>query len=153
MMERVRVRFLVDLMLMRLGRWLRLLGQDVANPKESSDSELLARAKEERRTIITRDKRLFQACRGRGMECILIRSSNISDQLREMAAEGVPLRLDPQRCTLCNTLLQEVKSEQSRKWECPGCKKLYWQGGHWKKMERMLEIIRSQRDENIGLDS
>ena len=27
-------RFLVDLMLMRLGRWLRLLGQDVANPED-----------------------------------------------------------------------------------------------------------------------
>ena len=91
-MERVRVRFLVDLMLMRLGRWLRLLGQDVANPEGGSDSELLARAKRENRTIITRDKRLFQACRVAGVECVLIRSSKISDQLLEMAREGVPLQ-------------------------------------------------------------
>jgi hypothetical protein len=151
--ERVRVRFLVDLMLMRLGRWLRLLGQDVANPEGISDDALLSQARKENRTIITRDKRLFQTCRNAGVVCVLIRSSKISDQLLEMAAEGVPLRLDPGRCTLCNTLLQEVKSEQSMKWECPGCKKLYWQGGHWKKMERMLETIRSLRDENTGLDS
>lgn len=140
-------------MLMRLGRWLRLMGQDVANPIESSDDALLSQAKEEGRIIITRDKRLFQACRGAGVPSVLIRSSKISDQLLEMAREGVPLRLDPERCTLCNTLLKEVKSEQSMKWECPGCKKLYWQGGHWKKMERMLESIRSRRDENTGLDS
>jgi uncharacterized protein len=140
-------------MLMRLGRWLRLMGQDVANPEGCSDDALLSQAKEESRTIITRDKRLFQACVGAGVECLFIRSSEISDQLLEMAREGVPLRLDPQRCTLCNTLLQEVECEQSRKWECPGCKKLYWQGGHWKKMERMVEFVRSRKDENIGRDS
>lgn len=139
-------------MLLRLGRWLRLMGQDVANPEGCSDDALLNQARKEKRTIITRDKRLFQACRSAGLECVLIRSSKISDQLLEMAAEGVPLQLHPQRCTLCNALLQVVKSEQSMKWECPGCKKLYWQGGHWKKMERMLETIRSQRDENTGPD-
>lgn len=140
-------------MLMRLGRWLRLLGQDVANPEGISDDALLIQAKREGRIIITRDKILFQACRGADVQCLFIRSCKISDQLLEMAREGVPLQLDPERCTLCNTLLQEVGCEQSMKWECPGCKKLYWQGGHWRKMERMLEMIRSRRDENIGLDS
>jgi uncharacterized protein with PIN domain len=109
-------------MLMRLGRWLRLMGQDVANPKESSDCELLARAKEESRSIITRDKRLFWACRGKDVPCILIRSSQISDQLMEMSTKGVLLQLDPKRCTLCNSLLLEVASNSSRKWQCPSCK-------------------------------
>jgi uncharacterized protein with PIN domain len=133
-------------MLMRLGRWLRLLGQDVANPKESSDCELMRQAKEESRTIITRDKRLFRACRGAGIKCVLIRSAQISDQLMEMSTEGVLLQLDPKRCTLCNSLLLEVESNSSRKWQCPACKKLYWQGGHWEKMERMLESIRSCKE-------
>ena len=133
-------------MLMRLGRWLRLLGQDAANPKGSSDEALLDRAREESRTIITRDKRLFQACRVADVPCILIRFSKISDQLLEMAKEGVPIRLDPQRCTLCNSLLLEVESNSSRMWECPACKKLYWQGGHWEKMESMLESIRSCKE-------
>jgi uncharacterized protein with PIN domain len=135
-------------MLLRLGRWLRLLGQDVANPEGCSDDALLIQAKREGRTIITRDKRLFEACPGRGIKCVLIRSSRISDQLQEMAGEGVPLQLDPQRCTLCNCQLSEVESEQLRKWKCPVCRKLYWQGGHWKKMESTLESIRSRKDEN-----
>jgi uncharacterized protein with PIN domain len=138
--------FLVDLMLMRLGRWLRLLGQDVANPEGVSDDQLLARARKENRTIITRDKGLYQSCRGAGVECLLIRASKISDQLMEMAKEGVPMHLDPKRCTLCNSLLLEVESNSSRKWECPACKKLYWQGGHWEKMERILESIRSCKE-------
>jgi uncharacterized protein with PIN domain len=140
-------------MLMRLGRWLRLLGQDVANPEDISDDALLSQAGRERRTIITRDKRLYETCQGRGIQCVLIKSSQISDQLMEMAEEGVPLQLDIQRCTLCNCPLLEVGSEQSRMWECPICKKFYWQGGHWENMERMLERIRALRDEDRGRDS
>jgi hypothetical protein len=138
-------------MLMRLGRWLRLLGQDVARPEGESDAELLLQAKKESRTIITRDKELFQACPGAGVKCMLVRSSAISDQLLEMADAGVPLRLDPQRCTLCNGLLEEKEMHGMKKWQCLDCKKLYWEGGHWKKMERMLEAIRSRRDGNAEL--
>ena len=134
-------------MLMRLGRWLRLLGQDVARPEGENDAELLLQAKKESRTIITRDKGLFQACPGTGTSCLLIRSSKISDQLLEMAKAGVPLRLDPQRCTLCNGLLEEMEMLGTRRWQCRACKKLYWEGGHKLKMERMLQAIRCQREE------
>ena len=141
-------RFLVDLMLMRLGRWLRLLGQDVANPEGDSDEELLLQAKkEESRTIITRDRGLFLAAPGAGASCLLIRSSKISDQLLEMAEAGVPLRLDPRRCTLCNGRLQEAKTSGMKRWRCSTCKKIYWEGGHWQKMESMLQAIRSQRED------
>jgi len=136
-------RFLVDLMLMRLGRWLRLLGQDVALPAGEKDDELLLQAKKECRTIITRDKELFQASRGAGASCLLIRSSKIADQLLEMAKAGVPLRLDPRRCTMCNGILEEKEIPGIKRWQCPACKKLYWKGGHWQKMEEMLEGIRS----------
>ncbi len=141
-------RFLVDLMLMRLGRWLRLLGQDVANPQDGSDDRLLLQAIKERRTIITRDNRLFLAAPGAGASCLFILSSKISDQLLEMAKAGVPLRLDPQRCTLCNGLLQEERTSGIKRWQCSACKKLYWEGGHWHKMESMLQAIRSQREED-----
>ncbi len=129
-------------MLMRLGRWLRLLGQDVALPKGKSDAELLLQAKKESRTIITRDRGLFQACPGAGVQCVLIRSTAISDQLLEMAKAGVPLRLDPWRCTLCNGRLEVMKTSGTKRWQCSACKKLYWEGGHWKKMESMLHVIR-----------
>ena len=138
---------------MRLGRWLRLLGQDVANPKGSGDEELLLQAKDEKRTIITRDKELFQACRGAGVECILIRATKISDQLLEMAKVGIPLQLDPKRCTLCNGPLMEMEISREaavpmdplpkRLWRCGQCQKLYWKGGHWKRIKMILDDIAS----------
>ena len=78
-------RFLVDLMLMRLGRWLRLLGQDVAHPKGESDDELLLQAKKESRTIITRDKGLFQACPGAGAK---VPAHPVLDNFRSAPGDG-----------------------------------------------------------------
>src|SRR5512137_1135752 len=64
--------FLVDQMLLRLGRWLRLVGLDVANPEESEDRKLLHKAKKENRALITRDRSLAKMCKSAGVECILI---------------------------------------------------------------------------------
>jgi hypothetical protein len=118
------------------------LGQDVALPDGESDEELLRQAAEQNRTVITRDKRLSQACPGAGVQCVFIRSSAISDQLREMAEAGVALRLDPRRCTACNGPLEEMETYAGHRWQCRSCQKIYWLGGHWQKMEKMLEGIR-----------
>jgi uncharacterized protein with PIN domain len=137
--------FLVDQMLMRLGRWLRLLGQDAANPESSDDQELLRRALDEQRTLLTRDRRLAEGCKRAGVQCILIDGSKLEDQLREMEKQGIILELDPQRCTICNSLLKEIESAESKMWRCEGCGKLYWHGSHWTRMQEMLQHIK--RDE------
>lgn len=134
-------------MLLRLGRWLRLLGQDVANPENDSDKSLLAQAKRENRVLITRDKRLFSVCSAAGVEGILIRSSRIYEQILEMVGEGIALKIDPQRCTLCNHPLLEAKGREGEMWICPNCQKLYWRGGHWKNMEKSLEALRLRKYE------
>jgi uncharacterized protein with PIN domain len=163
-------RFLVDEMLLRLGRWMRLLGQDVANPEGATDSELLQRAKAEHRTLVTRDRRLAEACKSAGAKCILVKSSELEDQLAEMADHGIALRLDPSRCTLCNSPLESLEKSPTRKsagervpleriqlaraetesegretWRCTGCGKLYWEGAHWKRMKEVLEAISSSK--------
>ena len=139
--------FLVDLMLLRLARWLRLLGQDVANPESDSDKALLGQAKRENRILVTRDKRLFSSCSAAGVEGILIRSSRICEQILEMAEKGIALRIDPQRCTLCNSSLKEAEGRDGEIWICPNCQRLYWRGGHWKNMEKMLEALRLRKHE------
>jgi hypothetical protein len=142
-------RFVVDLMLMRLGRWLRLMGQDVANPGNGSDWEIRDQAAREHRTVITRDRRLWQSCLKIERPCILIFSSRIEEQLLEMAGAGLPMRLDPQRCTLCNEPLEQM-AQGREQWRCRRCDKLYWRGSHWRKMEEMLEKIGSRREEDWG---
>jgi len=141
-------RFVVDLMLMRLGRWLRLMGQDVANPGAESDWEIIEQAEREHRTVITRDRRLWQSCLKTDQPCILIFSSQIEEQLLEMAGAGLPLLLDPRRCTLCNEPLKQMTEDGREQWRCRICDKLYWRGSHWRKMEQILEKVGGRIEED-----
>lgn len=138
-------RFIVDQMLIRLGRWLRLAGQDVENPSGSDDTDLIAISIEEDRVLLTRDRALAALCRRAGADCILIESSKIDDQLREMASSGIELRLEPKRCTICNGNLFEdelqSRSMERTVWRCERCGKLYWMGSHWIRMKNRLEDL------------
>jgi len=147
----VKGRYLADLMLMRLARWLRMAGQDVSNPPEGADdSDLLEIALAEERTLLTRDRVLARRCEKAGAGCLLIISSDLDEQLRELEDAGIALELNPERCTLCNGPLEEVGSseivgepalseEGSALWRCERCGKLYWRGFYWWGIRKRLE--------------
>jgi uncharacterized protein with PIN domain len=99
--------------------------------------------------VITRDKILYESCLKANLPCILIRSSQIEEQLLEMAGTGVPLRLDPRRCTLCNGEL-EKDDETGARWKCRRCGNIYWKGSHWMKMEQMLHRICIREDDLVS---
>ena len=150
-------RFLIDQMLMRLGRWLRLIGLDVANPPEGDDRQLLELALREKRTLVTRDKMLTDMCRRAGADFILIESSHLDDQLREILKSGINIEINPQRCTTCNGPLSPLNPEDALDpdlkkqishldgerplWICRECRKVYWEGSHWKRIKDKLEEI------------
>jgi uncharacterized protein with PIN domain len=144
-------RYLADLMLMRLARWLRMAGQDVSNPPEGADdSDLIKVTLAEERTLLTRDRVLAKRCKKAGADCLLLRSSDLGEQLGELEDAGISLGLKPERCTLCNGPLEEVGGseriddparleEGSTLWRCERCGKLYWQGTHWRGIKKRLE--------------
>jgi uncharacterized protein with PIN domain len=144
-------RYLADLMLMRLARWLRMAGQDVSNPPEGADdSDLIKIALVEERTLLTRDKVLARRCEKAGAGCILLKSSDLEEQLIELREAGISLDLNPERCTLCNGPLEEVGEseriddparleEGSTLWRCEWCGKVYWRGSHWQGIRERLE--------------
>ena len=149
----VKDRYLADLMLMRLARWLRMAGQDVSNPPEGADdSDLIEIALKEKRTLLTRDKVLARRCEKAGIGSLLIISSDLDEQLRELEDAGIALELNPERCTLCNGPLEEVGSSEivgdparseggSTLWRCKRCGKLYWRGSHWRGIRKRLDGV------------
>lgn len=140
-------KFIVDQMLLRLGRWLRLSGHDVSNPGSSDDPELAEIALKEKRTLITRDKGLKDRCERLKARCILIKSTKLEDQLNEIAQAGVELEVNPRRCTICNgpLCLEDSGPGYAREkpiWRCESCGKLYWAGSHWKGIEGKLSGLK-----------
>lgn len=158
-------RFIADAMLGRLARWLRALGHDVIYDEALDDPDLARLARDERRLLLTRDRRLCQD-RGSPDWCVLLTGNSPGAQLREvdrrvgLFTTGWRSRLFS-RCILCNSPLAQVpfgdvagelppevradprvRSAGFRR--CPGCGGVYWEGSHTRRMRRWLEARASE---------
>jgi hypothetical protein len=145
-------RFIVDAMLGRLARWLRVLGFDTTFEADIDDALLVRRALAEERWILTRDRAL--PVEWRVPRVHLVVAETPFEQLREvarvfgLAAGARPFR----RCSRCNTLLEPLDARAAatqvparvleRHGEfrrCPGCGRVYWPGTHAERMRRVVE--------------
>lgn len=148
------VRFVVDGMLGRFARWLRMLGCDVVYMNDATDERLMEVAESEKRVLLTRDVVLCRRAMGSGIGAYLVEGRNESERLANTARRfGIRLDVDTSvsRCATCNAPIKPVvKSEVEDRlppttrriydqfWVCTGCGKVYWQGGHWKKIAEVL---------------
>lgn len=151
--------FVVDSMLGRLVRWLRILGFDTWYFREIDDGELLELHAETGRVLLTRDTRLVQ-CRGVGRH-VLVRSDGWEDQLRQVVV-ALSLAVCPERmltrCLLCNLPMEKLAPEEvygripdyvagstSAFRGCRSCDKVYWAGTHRKRIEEVVSMLRLDR--------
>ena len=131
-------RFLADVMLERLARWLRVLGADVESAAgAAADRDLVRRAGAEDRVLLTRDRRLAAEHAGR---IVVVRSAAPLEQLAEVVARcDVAIGELFTRCLLCNVPLEpapDVDGMPARR--CPRCGRVYWEGSHTRRMRSAL---------------
>lgn len=144
-------RFVADVHLGKLTRYLRMLGLDVAYDREADDHAIVARANSERRIILTRDKGILK--HGGVTHGHWVRSMHPREQVGEvLRALDLRGRIDPfTRCMECNGALapapraevaahlpSSVLERQDRFARCPECGRIYWEGSHY---DRMCEWI------------
>jgi uncharacterized protein with PIN domain len=148
------VRFIADAMLGRLARWLRLLGFDCAYENEIADAELVRRGIEQDRVVLTRDRALPDEWRAPGI-CV-VRAERTFEQLGEVVRRfdlSGAVRLFT-RCSQCNQRLAvaaaadlvgrapaSILTTHERLRECPGCKRVYWEGSHTQRIQRVVEQL------------
>ena len=143
-------RFVADVMLGRLARWLRALGYDTLYFRDAPDRRLLAVALSEGRRLLTRDAALSRRAREAGL---LVRAEALDAQIQEVTlACGLAGRRALSRCLECNGLLAAAAPEavrdrvpphtfatQRRFWTCLGCGRVFWAGTHVAGIQRRLE--------------
>lgn len=146
------MKFLCDEMLLGLGRWLRAAGYDTAIAAAgAADRDLLRQAAAEERIVVSRDRRLLEhrAAAGR---VVLLAAEGIDGCARELSALlQVDWSYRPfSRCLVCNSPLVAATvfdraalspatahlPEPLRR--CPRCDKIYWNGGHVRRMRARL---------------
>jgi uncharacterized protein with PIN domain len=149
-------RFLADAHLGRLTAYLRLAGIDVLHDPALDDPALVSCSVDEERILLTRDRQLLMiAALQRGS---YVRSTDPPRQAVEVVRRfALSSHLLPfTRCMVCNCELEQITAAEAggrvppavltshdafRR--CPGCERVYWEGSHHARLQRLVELMRT----------
>ena len=149
-------RFIADINVGKLAKWLRMIGYNTLLFDHRDDKHLIYIAMTENRTILTRDTQMMQrrVIAIGELKALLITNDHPGKQIYQVINElGLNPNFNPfSLCLECNQPLEKIIKEdakdrvppyvyrtQSKYVECPNCHRLYWQGTHWQAMVKKLE--------------
>ncbi|PYV45686.1 MAG: twitching motility protein PilT [Acidobacteria bacterium] len=151
-------RFVLDIHLGKLARYLRLLGFDSLYRNDFEDEELVNLSSRQGRILLTRDRGLLKRSLVTHGYCL--RETNSQRQLTEVLRRfDLFGSVHPfQRCLRCNGVLERAEKAtiqaqllsatrqyfEDFRW-CSGCGKIYWQGSHYQRMQEFIEKLVQHR--------
>jgi hypothetical protein len=133
-----------------------MAGFDALYSRQAGDAELASLVLREGRVLLTRDRYLLmRTAVERGY---WVRSTEPKQQLLEVVKRfDLAGAMRPfTRCLSCNSLLEDARREtvQDRLPPkilekdvfrlCPSCRRVYWQGSHYERMNKLLRWVRDQ---------
>jgi len=147
--------FVVDCMLGRLAKWLRIFGFDVVYFRSIQDEKLMGISKAPGHILLTRDTGVIK--RSDIGPYLLITSDFLREQLSQVF-ESLDLCVHSDtfltRCLSCNQPLEPVGCEHAqgrvpdfvflsyrRFSRCTGCGKFFWAGTHQREMQKMMQRL------------
>jgi uncharacterized protein len=151
------IRFVADAHLGGLAQLLRLAGFDTLYDNHFADDEIETLALAEARIVLSRDRELLK--RRTITHGCYVRALKPEAQLRELYR-----RLDLARstrafrlCLTCNAPLRPIDKEavrervpdgvferQTRFATCDVCRRVFWEGSHWKRMRTLVDSIMTE---------
>ena len=150
--------FVVDCMLGKLAKWLKILGFDAVFFSKIEDDALLEIAKKENRILLTRDTGLIE--RVEKDRSLFIESENWRTQV-EQVLDHFDLWKDVEpnsRCIECNVRIKNLPREKAKNLVtpfvfenadtfalCPDCGRVFWRGTHLKDMETKIDDFFKRR--------
>jgi uncharacterized protein with PIN domain len=136
-------------MLGKLAKWMRLLGFDTSYYRNTNGKTIIYHSRKEGRTILTRAKDLIE----KHDNAILIESEILIEQLKQIA-KSLKIKSPFSRCPVCNTETEKIAKETIKNdvppyvfeshddfKKCPGCGRIFWQGTHYKEIEKVINEI------------
>ncbi len=151
-----RPKFVLDVHLGTLAKYMRMLGFDTKYENDYSDEQLINISLKEIRAILTRDLGLLKHSKvTRGY---WVRNTKPVKQIEEIV-KRFDLNNEVNefsRCIRCNSVLEpvakdkviaqippKVKDYQSEFYYCSKCCKVYWKGSHYIKMNSLIKRMRN----------
>lgn len=151
-------KFVADVHLGRLARYMRMTGLDVLYNNKYDDEEIVKISAGERRAILTKDRGILK--RNDVTHGYWVRSTKVKEQLREVISRfdlNKELK-EFSRCIECNTKLKKISKgkiidelpPKVAAWHneffcCPSCNKIYWKGSHYQRMLSAIEEVKESQ--------
>ncbi|MEJ2248886.1 MAG: Mut7-C RNAse domain-containing protein [Candidatus Lokiarchaeota archaeon] len=159
-------KFLVDAMLGKLTRFLRIFGYDtiyandleiIYNIKPIPDEMLLEYAKENKRIIITRDYPFYKKIQDQSVYLEGRGITNYLKQLKQKLDLNYEFQIKKARCSICNSEIKRIPRSKAKKYikpkildyvdefyQCknPDCQKIFWKGSHIEDIMKKLKEIK-----------
>lgn len=153
--------FILDAMLGKTAKWLRVLGYSVYYNASVDDDYLISLSKSCNAVLITRDRCLFEKALKKRVKAHLIEKSSNVDILKELREVfNISLTINPEktRCPKCNnplikknpsslinSLPEKILKSYNIFFVCTNCGSIYWMGKHFKSMTTILSEIRGDK--------
>ncbi|MBA7471643.1 hypothetical protein ES707_06949 [subsurface metagenome] len=131
----------------RLAKYLRMAGYDVLYINTASDDQIIKKAGETDRIVLTRDSLMLarREFKKGTVKYLFIKDDKLKNQLNQIKSDlKVSLKPNLVRCIECNRKLIKVKKEdvknkvppyvyktQQNFLYCKKCDKYYWRGTHY----------------------
>jgi len=159
-MEEDTLKFLVDHMLGKLVKYLRMLGVDTVYFTQTDVSMLIEKAYQEKRIILSRNTKLKHID---GLTNFVFINDDQPDKQLSEVLKYFKIRVSHDqlftRCLTCNQKLivdnhEDVKGKvpsyilgiHKEFSLCTQCKKVYWKGTHLKKMKEIIWKVLGKKD-------
>ncbi|MBI5730807.1 MAG: Mut7-C ubiquitin/RNAse domain-containing protein [Ignavibacteriales bacterium] len=147
-------KFVLDVHLGTLSKYMRMLGFDTRYKNNFSDNEIIKMSLNEKRTIVTRDLGILK--HKKVIRGYYVRNTNPKKQIAEII-NRFDLKKEIKeftRCLDCNLLLKKVDKKKiidqlppkvkilySEYFICMKCDKIYWKGSHFQNMKLLVDEI------------
>ena len=147
-------RYVLDVHLGKLAAYMRLLGFDTLYRNDYEDAELACISRDERRTLLTRDRGLLKRSLVTYGYCL--RTKDSKEQVTAVLHRyHLHDQINPwSRCLRCNGRLQPVAKEAilhrlepktklyfNNFQICADCEQIYWRGSHFGKLEALITAV------------
>ncbi|BCS90835.1 MAG: hypothetical protein ARM1_0292 [Candidatus Micrarchaeota archaeon] len=153
-------KLLIDAMHINLGRWLRLLGVKTVIPENFDDNYLLSYSKRLKLILVTADKQLYQRAVKRGINAFYVKQDDVAYEIAyvmHLLRKKISFSYNNSYCSICGNKLTpigrikakrlNIHSDLLKRYErfllCKHCNKIYWEGSHWKNINRVIEEAKS----------
>jgi len=156
------MKFVADRTLGKLARKLRILGFDTLYWRGGNLAGAMQISMSEGRVLLTRSRKVRE--KPEDLTFVVVEANDPRDQIQEVLDK---LHLEPEadhffcRCLLCNEELQPMLKEEAEGkvpdfiyrsydvfYRCPRCRRLYWPGTHYERMqEEMTGVIKDRPKE------